>query len=890
MDDADTDGDLQMSQQGQDDPDNLNDDDVDLEWEEVIEEVEVVEEVPIDEPEVNAADLMDEEDKYNEEDNIFGDANDADFGDDDDGFGDDDGGWDDDEAVDDINGDEAIMTGAKSSLFESAIPDITRQAIMSNCDEVNMIPLFAASPDLKSRSRVGCMVAIRVENLSNITTEQLEVWGLTPEFPYIALKFEFGPFFLNEAKVPKVQVGMARSLNPDEPLKAFRLSWTIEERLRNTKLSNEEWPPKGIDMKHIPIASAVQELMESSAREYALCLEALRKCHDDQTEALNLLLDGSRSDKLDQTLPSVHSCEAQFSDIMSKVSTTKKKQKKKALIDQLQEAGDREKILQMVDMYGISTDAAVLAYQALGYEEAVDQLSIVDRRQHWEEMVRAQEGFHDTEAADSELDHGSGMAKKSKKQKKKGYGMRMFGGLFGAEKSMDLADSKEDEHNYSATSLPDFKSMMRTASGGKVQCVEPQHIYRSIVVMNGHNFLLRCLCFALKVLLNGNQYCMICDKKLAFAGLKPTICSERFCQWRHDQIGLGFSLSAEIINREDIVDLLISMTYSASNAGRIQFFFPHAVRGLDADTQTECFLRGANGDELTQEDLDNFNEDLFKSGDASQPKADVDKLKRVIDECPPLSELKEMAKDGDVALKKALTKIDCLLFPLLCWIITSNRCHLKQLAPKHQIKAIETGYQFALCTSTPDREREFQDLRRANGSFLAWHGSAMGNWHSILRMGLRNYSKTKHQTNGAAYGSGIYFARNFNLSWGYCRPGSNPGWSKSKFANMSCMALCEICYHEGDAHHHRNKQQVYAENESAVSASTSKAKYMDHTFGARQKDAQNRWVKTSGIYVVDQEECVMTRFFLIFENKQGYKALEANSLMGSLPNLTKEFK
>merc|ERR1719382_189950 len=114
--------------------------------------------------------------------------------------------------------------------------------------------------------------------------------------------------------------------------------------------------------------------------------------------------------------------------------------------------------------------------------------------------------------------------------------------------------------------------MLRTASGGKLQYVAADTVSRSIVVMNRHNFLLRCLCFALKVLLNGNKFCMICDKELSFAGLKPTICSKRFCQWRHDQIGLGFSLSAEVLNRGDIVDLLISMTYSASNAGRIQFF------------------------------------------------------------------------------------------------------------------------------------------------------------------------------------------------------------------------------------------------------------------------------------------------------------------------------
>ena len=234
------------------------------------------------------------------------------------------------------------------------------------------------------------------------------------------------------------------------------------------------------------------------------------------------------------TFPLWTGCEAQFSDIMNKVSAARKHKPKKPLLDQLQEAGDRAKIQQIVDMYGVSADAAVLAFQALGYDDAVDQLSIAESRQHYEDMVRAQEAETDD---DEGGDHHNERPRKRKK-KGYGYGMRLFGGLFGAQKS-DGAESKEDDPSTAATSLPDFKAMIRTSSGGNLQCVAPQNIYRSIVVMNGHNFLLRCLCFALKVLLNGNRYCMICDKALAFAGLKPTICSERFCQWYVCNRGTG---------------------------------------------------------------------------------------------------------------------------------------------------------------------------------------------------------------------------------------------------------------------------------------------------------------------------------------------------------------
>lgn len=65
-----------------------------------------------------------------------------------------------------------------------------------------------------------------------------------------------------------------------------------------------------------------------------------------------------------------------------------------------------------------------------------------------------------------------------------------------------------------------------------------------------------------------------------------------------------------------------------------------------------------------------------------------------------------------------------------------------------------------LLTSTPEKEARFAALKkkynsyhpyidvnqtdpfitRRHGSFLAFHGSPMENWHSILRNGLRNMS------------------------------------------------------------------------------------------------------------------------------------------------------
>lgn len=54
----------------------------------------------------------------------------------------------------------------------------------------------------------------------------------------------------------------------------------------------------------------------------------------------------------------------------------------------------------------------------------------------------------------------------------------------------------------------------------------------------------------------------------------------------------------------------------------------------------------------------------------------------------------------------------------------------------------------------------------------AFHGSGIGNFHSIMRNGLKNYSGTDMMTTGAVYGSGIYLGVEPQTSLGYCR-GSN---------------------------------------------------------------------------------------------------------------------
>jgi len=78
-----------------------------------------------------------------------------------------------------------------------------------------------------------------------------------------------------------------------------------------------------------------------------------------------------------------------------------------------------------------------------------------------------------------------------------------------------------------------------------------------------------------------------------------------------------------------------------------------------------------------------------------------------------------------------------------------------------RVPGLDGWVQFRFASGNPDKEARFlaaikQEIpsHETYKTLFAWHGSDLGNWHSILRLGL-HYEKT---TNGRAYGNGIVSA------------------------------------------------------------------------------------------------------------------------------------
>ncbi|KAI0536306.1 hypothetical protein GGR58DRAFT_514705 [Xylaria digitata] len=123
---------------------------------------------------------------------------------------------------------------------------------------------------------------------------------------------------------------------------------------------------------------------------------------------------------------------------------------------------------------------------------------------------------------------------------------------------------------------------------------------------------------------------------------------------------------------------------------------------------------------------------------------------------------------------------------LLRWIIASNRSYIVQLnnhstkdvkpsgvedeisdRSLEMISGVDDWIQFRFAQGSPEKEALFLDalreVEKPNRTILAWHGSPIGNWHSIIREGL-NYKVTAH---GRAFGDGVYFSRSFEYSLHY---------------------------------------------------------------------------------------------------------------------------
>lgn len=144
---------------------------------------------------------------------------------------------------------------------------------------------------------------------------------------------------------------------------------------------------------------------------------------------------------------------------------------------------------------------------------------------------------------------------------------------------------------------------------------------------------------------------------------------------------------------------------------------------------------------------------------------------------------------GEPAFRSWADRLCPAALGLLRWIVASNLSCIVQVdrypsQPEadaisnnvsrlgQKVTNLDGWAQFRFAQGAPDKEQKFHkalSLKKhsISGEFptlFAWHGSAVHNWHSIIRSGL-DFNQIN---NGRAFGNGCYHSSNFHTSLGYC--------------------------------------------------------------------------------------------------------------------------
>lgn len=182
-------------------------------------------------------------------------------------------------------------------------------------------------------------------------------------------------------------------------------------------------------------------------------------------------------------------------------------------------------------------------------------------------------------------------------------------------------------------------------------------------------------------------------------------------------------------------------------------------------------------------DLYKYDFEFDDLDDASKARA----MRAILATIPPISHLREYLIKNPQSRLRSYQGISSSAATLLEWIVASNRSFILQVnqvndvhsqdadllstiktREQEVIPSLNKNYiQFRFAMGNPDKELRFQralkELEAQQNPFptlFAWHGSALQNWHSILRQGL----DFKKVANGRAYGDGVYFSPTYGTS------------------------------------------------------------------------------------------------------------------------------
>ena len=270
------------------------------------------------------------------------------------------------------------------------------------------------------------------------------------------------------------------------------------------------------------------------------------------------------------------------------------------------------------------------------------------------------------------------------------------------------------------------------------------------------------------------NYCPICGKKHNTTPKNIISCTNSMCLEKFILKKMGTSTESQIIKNPEYVDVIISITYFA--------------------------LKESNRNDLRDLNFTPFPEKLINKG-----KRSYELVKRDLDDLPSVDILSSMIETQDFKSYFEECAESAEILYVLEWILLSNRTSLKYINKKGDLTEFEkTLYKRQIklfsVLNPPEVENDFEKTKiksKCLKTEMVYHGSPKSAWHGILRNGLQIMSNTKYQTNGSAYGSGIYFGADFDTSYSYSNKLDkfDTDWPQSQNKINYCMMIGEFIDH-----------------------------------------------------------------------------------------------
>lgn len=322
------------------------------------------------------------------------------------------------------------------------------------------------------------------------------------------------------------------------------------------------------------------------------------------------------------------------------------------------------------------------------------------------------------------------------------------------------------------------------------------------------------------------NYCTICDSKhlIGASMLKPSVCERQLCVYAFQQLSVGKDATDTVATGGGVIDLLVAFFRSAVRSQRHDFVLNPYPSVVDQKSGGMIF---------------------------DPQKKDFARLKQVTDQLPETKEFIGVESANQLSAK--LSGRDPACFPLLSWIISSNRSLIIKLQEHQRIARMNTPHQFFFITASEEKQRRFDERKASKGTIFAFHGSRLENWHSILRIGMKNMSGTSGMLNGNVHGNGkpcTYFAYDASVSLDYSQMQHKFGVSRAVPSSQS--------------NNNNNNGQFYQDNyfdgkDENHLVCLAVCEIVADAF----TEHQNAWCITT-----TDEDAVITRFFFVYTNRR----------------------